>query len=128
LKQICFQEAPGVLHFQKAKFLQKTLFCFLRYCSVPLPKGRYFPGTSRSTIDNLIKYGLRKHLWSNYITPNLIQKQDKMTEILSQKVLQQMASRWLAPSQSHHPLRIHTDTTDFFKIEYNDVVVLNRKP
>ena len=45
-----------------------------------------------------------------------------MTAILSQKVLRQMASRWLAPSQSYHPLRIHTDTTDFFKIEYNDVV------
>jgi serine/threonine protein kinase len=51
-----------------------------------------------------------------------------MTAILSQKVLRQMASRWLAPSQSHHPLTIHTDTTDFFKIEYNDVVVLNSKP
>ena len=51
-----------------------------------------------------------------------------MTATLSQKNLRQMASRWLAPTQSHHPLRIHTDTTDFFKIEYNDIVVLNGKP
>jgi len=39
-----------------------------------------------------------------------------------------MASRWLAPSQNRHLLTIHTDTTEFFKIEYNDVVVLNQKP
>ncbi len=51
-----------------------------------------------------------------------------MATIPSQKVLRQMASRWFAPSQSHLPLKIHTDTTDFFKIEYNDFLMLNNKP
>jgi len=51
-----------------------------------------------------------------------------MTAINSQENLRQMASRWLTPSQDAHPLRIHTDTTDFFRVEYGDVVVLGGKP
>ncbi|MBT7698297.1 MAG: hypothetical protein HN737_12915 [Desulfobacterales bacterium] len=51
-----------------------------------------------------------------------------MTEIISQENIRQMASRWLTPSQDTHPLRIHTDTTDFFRLEYGDVVVLGGKP
>ncbi|MBT8366098.1 MAG: serine/threonine-protein kinase [Deltaproteobacteria bacterium] len=39
-----------------------------------------------------------------------------------------MASRWLPLSQSSHRLRIHTDTTDFFRVDYGDVVVLGAKP
>ena len=53
---------------------------------------------------------------------------DKMTAIISQEKIRQMASRWLVPSQDTHPLRIHTDTTDFFSLEYGDVVVLGGKP
>ena len=39
-----------------------------------------------------------------------------------------MASRWLPPSQGAHHFQIHTDTTNFFKVEYGDVVVLGGKP
>ena len=38
-----------------------------------------------------------------------------------------MASRWLPPSQGPHHFRIHTDTTNFFNVEYGDVVVLGGK-
>ncbi len=51
-----------------------------------------------------------------------------MTTSLSQEKLWQMASRWLPPSQSAHRFRIHTDTTDFFRVEYGDVVVLGDRP
>jgi len=39
-----------------------------------------------------------------------------------------MASRWLPPSQGVHRFRIHTDTTNFFRVEYGDVVVLGDRP
>ena len=39
-----------------------------------------------------------------------------------------MASRWLGPSSAPHDLQIHTDTTDFFRVEYGDVVILGDKP
>lgn len=51
-----------------------------------------------------------------------------MTASLSQQNLRQMASRWLPPSSGSHHLRIHTDTTNFFNVEYGDVVVLGGKP
>jgi len=51
-----------------------------------------------------------------------------MTASLSQENLQQMASRWLPPSQGAHHFQIHTDTTNFFRVEYGDVVVLGGKP
>jgi serine/threonine protein kinase len=51
-----------------------------------------------------------------------------MTVSLSQEDLRQLASRWLPPRQSAHHFRIHTDTTDFFRVEYGDVVVLDGKP
>jgi hypothetical protein len=51
-----------------------------------------------------------------------------MTETLSQEKLRQMASRWLPSSQSARPLKIHTDTTDFFRVEYGDVVLLGETP
>ncbi len=46
-----------------------------------------------------------------------------MTETLSQEKLRQMVSRWL-PAGRSRPFRIYQDTTDFFRIEYGDVVVL----
>ena len=52
----------------------------------------------------------------------------EMTASLSQENLGQMASRWLPPSQGPHHFRIHTDTTNFFRVEYGDVVVLGGKP
>ncbi len=51
-----------------------------------------------------------------------------MTASLSQENLQQMASPWLPPSHGAHHFQIHTDTTDFFQVEYGDVVVLGGNP
>ena len=51
-----------------------------------------------------------------------------MTALPSQEDLRQMASRWLPPSHGFHPFIIHTDTTDFFRVEYGDVVVLGGDP
>ena len=39
-----------------------------------------------------------------------------------------MASRWLTPSWDPQSLRIHTDTTDFFGVEYGDVILLEGNP
>jgi serine/threonine protein kinase len=39
-----------------------------------------------------------------------------------------MAARWLPLSQGSHRFRIHTDTTDFFRVEYGDVVILGGRP
>jgi serine/threonine protein kinase len=52
----------------------------------------------------------------------------EMSASLSQENLRQMASRWLPPSRDSHHFRIHTDTTNFFSVEYGDVVVLGGKP
>ena len=51
-----------------------------------------------------------------------------MTTSLSQENLRQMAARWLPLSQGSHRFCIHTDTTDFFRVEYGDVVVLGGRP
>jgi hypothetical protein len=51
-----------------------------------------------------------------------------MTTIPSQEDLRQMASRWLPASHGAHRFQIHTDTSDFFRVEYGDVVVLNAHP
>ncbi|MBW2194747.1 MAG: hypothetical protein JRF37_04015 [Deltaproteobacteria bacterium] len=39
-----------------------------------------------------------------------------------------MASPWLLASQDSRPLRIHRDTTEFFRVEYGDVVDLGGIP
>jgi serine/threonine protein kinase len=46
----------------------------------------------------------------------------------SQEELRQLASRWLPPTHNAHRFQIHTDTTDFFRVEYGDVVVLGESP
>ena len=51
-----------------------------------------------------------------------------MTTSVSQDNLRQMASRWMPISKSSHHFRIHTDTTDYFRVEYGDVVLLGGKP
>ncbi len=38
-----------------------------------------------------------------------------------------LALRWLSEKAASN-LRIHTDTTDFFKVEYGDIVLLNQTP
>jgi len=47
-----------------------------------------------------------------------------MPELLSQERLHEMASRWLSPSRVPKRFRIHGDTTDYFRVEYDDVVLL----
>lgn len=39
-----------------------------------------------------------------------------------------MASRWVSPPQVPHRIRLHTDTTDFYRVEYGDVLLLNGRP
>ncbi len=51
-----------------------------------------------------------------------------MTTSLSQEKLRQMAGRWLPLSQGSHRFQIHTETTDFFRVEYGDVLVLGGRP
>ena len=51
-----------------------------------------------------------------------------MTSSPSQEDLRQMASRWLPRSPNGQRLQIHTDTTDFFRVDYGDVVVLGDAP
>ena len=51
-----------------------------------------------------------------------------MTTSPSQEDLRQIVSRWLPPHRVPQRFRIHTDTSDFFRVEYDDVVVLKGKP
>jgi hypothetical protein len=51
-----------------------------------------------------------------------------MPELFSQETLHEMASHWLSPSQVPKRFRIHADTTDFFRVEYDDVVMLKGSP
>lgn len=44
--------------------------------------------------------------------------------MISQENLRQLASRWLPNSQKTRDFQIHTDTTDFFRVEYGDVIAL----
>ena len=49
-------------------------------------------------------------------------------ENMAQENLHEIASRWVPAHQIPRRFQIHTDTTDFFRIEYGDVVVLGGKP
>jgi hypothetical protein len=49
-------------------------------------------------------------------------------DLPSQETLLEMGARWLPPHQVPRHIRVHTDTTDFFRVEYDDVVVLNGRP
>jgi len=51
-----------------------------------------------------------------------------MTESISQEDLRQMAAQWLPPHRVPGRFQIHTDTSDFFRVEYDDVVVLKGRP
>jgi serine/threonine protein kinase len=50
-----------------------------------------------------------------------------MREFYSQKDLREMSSRWLPPHKIPKGFRIYRDTTEFFRVEYDDVVVLGGK-
>ncbi|UCF93931.1 MAG: protein kinase family protein [Desulfobacterales bacterium] len=47
---------------------------------------------------------------------------------LSPDDIDRLAARWLARHSARPRLKIHTDTTDFFRIEYNDVLLLGENP
>ncbi|MBN2034410.1 MAG: hypothetical protein JW836_14145 [Deltaproteobacteria bacterium] len=51
-----------------------------------------------------------------------------MTEIPSQEHLRQSASQWLPRDRVPGRFRIHKDPSDFFRVEYDDVVVLKKTP
>jgi serine/threonine protein kinase len=51
-----------------------------------------------------------------------------MNNTPSQETLRQMVSRWLPPHRVPQRFRIHTDTTNFLQVEYDDVVILKGKP
>jgi hypothetical protein len=51
-----------------------------------------------------------------------------MAEFPSQESLRRMASLWLRPHQVPERFRIHMDTSDFFRVQYDDVVVLKEAP
>ncbi len=51
-----------------------------------------------------------------------------MTEYFSQSSLREMASNWLPDHRIPNRFRIHRDTTNIFRVEYDDVVVLGGKP
>ncbi|MCF8127908.1 MAG: serine/threonine-protein kinase [Deltaproteobacteria bacterium] len=50
-----------------------------------------------------------------------------MSNMPSQDTLRQMVFRWVPPHRVPRGFRIHNDTSDFFRVEYDDVVILNGK-
>jgi len=46
----------------------------------------------------------------------------------SQEDLRRLAGKWLPPGKVPDRFRIHTDTTDFFRVEYDDVLILEETP
>ena len=50
-----------------------------------------------------------------------------MNDPPTQETLRQMASQWLPPHQVPRRFRIHTDTSDFFRVEFDDVVALGNR-
>jgi hypothetical protein len=46
----------------------------------------------------------------------------------SEKEIRELAARWVPALRDSGPLVVHTDTTDFFRVEYNEVVLLEGRP
>jgi hypothetical protein len=51
-----------------------------------------------------------------------------MAKSISQETLHQMVARWASPRPESYRFKIYIDTSDFFRVEYGSVVVLNEKP
>jgi hypothetical protein len=51
-----------------------------------------------------------------------------MAKSISQETLRQMVARWASPRPESYRFKIYQDTSDFFRVEYGSVVVLNEKP
>jgi len=46
----------------------------------------------------------------------------------SQRDLIDLVSRWIEPKRLPQKIRIYTDTSDFYRVDYDDIVVLNDHP
>ena len=46
----------------------------------------------------------------------------------TQMELIELASRWMPSLKDSRRLQVHTDTSDFFRIEYGDIVMLSGRP
>jgi hypothetical protein len=51
-----------------------------------------------------------------------------MHDTFSQESLRQLADRWSTAPEIGHRFKIYRDTSDFFRIEYGDIVILNDTP
>jgi hypothetical protein len=51
-----------------------------------------------------------------------------MTKHWTEKTLRHLVSQWIPKGQNLPPVRIHTDTTDFFRVDYGDVLVMDQVP
>jgi hypothetical protein len=51
-----------------------------------------------------------------------------MRENCSQESLHQLAARWSPSQDKKHCFKIYRDTSDFFRIEYGDIIILNETP
>ena len=51
-----------------------------------------------------------------------------MTKSLSQEEVFELTDRWLPKDRKSQPIRMLRDTTDFFRVDYGDVLMLNEKP
>jgi hypothetical protein len=50
-----------------------------------------------------------------------------MSDSPTQETIRQLVSKWLPPHQVPRRFRIHTDTSDFFRVEFDDVVSLGNR-
>ena len=48
--------------------------------------------------------------------------------MFSDSELTEMAARWVGADRTPRRIRVFTDTSDFFKIEYDDIVILGNRP
>jgi hypothetical protein len=51
-----------------------------------------------------------------------------MTELFSQEQLRSYAEPWMPSMRPNHCFRVYTDTTDFFRIDYGDILLLDGTP
>jgi serine/threonine protein kinase len=51
-----------------------------------------------------------------------------MTEAFSQERLREMAAHWLPTSRDSRPIRVHRNTSDFFSVDYGDIVEVGGSP
>jgi hypothetical protein len=48
--------------------------------------------------------------------------------MFSDSELKDMIARWVGPDRVPNNIRLISDTSDFFRVEYDDVVILSEKP